>query len=152
MRSLRRLVPVLAVTAGVSVACSEDVAVELATEVAEDLGADPACVATVASMVRASVDVSDELVDGKREDLASTLDALEAFVVAAPAELRADARTLFDAYAAVATADEAGDDAARAEAEAVLEGPEVTGASTSIGDWFDEHCTPDVDTTTTTLR
>ena len=152
MRTLRRLVPVLVVLAGVSVACSEDAAVELATEVAEDLGADPACVATVASMVRASVDVSDELVDGQREDLASALEALEAFVVAAPAELRADARTLFDAYAAVARADDAGDEVARADAEALLEGPEVTGARASIGDWFERHCTPDVDTTTTTLR
>jgi hypothetical protein len=152
VRALHRLLPVLLVLAGASVACSEDAAVELASEVAEDLGADPACVATVASMVRASVDVSDELVDGQREDLASTLDALESFVGAAPAELRADARTLFDAYAALATADDADDDVARAEAEAVLEGPEVTGARAAIGDWFDEHCTPDVDTTTTTLR
>ena len=151
MRTL--LLAPLAVLGLTGAACSEDAAVSIATEVAEDLGADETCIAAVESMVRASVEVSDDLVDGQPEDLASVVDALSAFVAAAPEEVRPDAQTLFDGWTALAEADEADDAIARAEAEAFLDGPEARAASDALGRWFGEHCTPTEDgSTTTTLR
>lgn len=128
-----------------------DVDVDLDADVNLD-GVDQACKDGVESMADASESVLGAFGDGI-DDVDSLIDKLDEFVAAAPKEIRADVKVVFDGYAEFlkvygeagidfTSGDPPDEDAMQAISDAgeKLSTPEFEEASDNVTSWFTEHC------------
>lgn len=163
---IRVLVTVGAVLAGLT-ACSEDAEVSGEVDLSADVdvpgdvevSGDEVCQGAADSMVDAASGVADSFRESDVDDFGDVVASFGGFVDAAPEEIRADVRVLFDGYAAylevwlengidTLVGDEPDEAAqqAMAAAEAELSSSEFEAARDRVGDWLEDHCT---DTSTT---
>lgn len=165
VRYVRLLVTIGAVFAFGLTACGDDA--EVSGEVSADVDAtgelevsgDDVCQGAAESMADAVSGVADSLSESDIDDFGDVVAGLGGFVDAAPEEIRADVRVLFDGYAAylevwlengidTLIGDEPDEAAQQAVTDASddLSSPEFEAARDRVGDWLQDHCT---DTSTT---